>query len=149
MTSYAPLLAKDGHTQWNPDLIYFNNSEVKPTVGYQVQKLFGNNSGTKYISNQVVLSDNRDAVTKRIACSVVKDEATNEYIVKMVNLLPVSTDLKLDLGDITPVAVKASKTVLSGTPDDKNAMPITEEINAGKIMNLSLNPYSLTVIRIK
>jgi len=34
MTSYAPLLAKDGHTQWNPDLIYFNNTEVRPTVGY-------------------------------------------------------------------------------------------------------------------
>ena len=33
MTSYAPLLAKEGHTQWNPDLIYFNNREVKPTVG--------------------------------------------------------------------------------------------------------------------
>ena len=33
MTSYAPLLAKEGHTQWNPDLIYFNNTEVKPTVG--------------------------------------------------------------------------------------------------------------------
>ena len=32
MTSYAPLLAKEGHTQWNPDLIYFNNTEVKPTV---------------------------------------------------------------------------------------------------------------------
>ena len=31
MTSYAPLLAKEGHTQWNPDLIYFNNTEVKPT----------------------------------------------------------------------------------------------------------------------
>lgn len=149
MTSYAPLLAKEGHTQWNPDLIYFNNSEVKPTVGYQVQKLFGNNSGTKYIGNQVVLSDNRDAVTKRIACSVVKDEATNDYIVKLVNLLPVSTDLKLDLGDITPIADKASKTVLSGTPDDKNAMPVTEAINAGKIMNLTLKPYSLTIIRIK
>ena len=29
MTSYAPLLAKEGHTQWNPDLIYFNNREEK------------------------------------------------------------------------------------------------------------------------
>jgi alpha-L-arabinofuranosidase len=37
MTSYAPLLAKEGHTQWNPDLIYFNNREVKPTVGYYTQ----------------------------------------------------------------------------------------------------------------
>ncbi|MDR0573447.1 MAG: carbohydrate binding domain-containing protein, partial [Tannerella sp.] len=44
MTSFAPLLAKEGHTNWNPDLIYFNNKEVKPTVGYYVQQLYGQNS---------------------------------------------------------------------------------------------------------
>ena len=26
MSSYAPLLSKEGHTSWNPDLIYFNNT---------------------------------------------------------------------------------------------------------------------------
>ena len=25
LASYAPLIAKEGHTQWNPNLIYFNN----------------------------------------------------------------------------------------------------------------------------
>ena len=49
MTSYAPLLAKEGHTNWNPDLIYFNNNEVKPTVDYFVQQLYGQHSGTHYI----------------------------------------------------------------------------------------------------
>ena len=38
-----PLLAKEGHTQWNPDLIYFNNTEVKPTVGYYAQQMYGQN----------------------------------------------------------------------------------------------------------
>ena len=47
MTSYAPLLAKERHTQWNPDLIYFNNREVKPTTGYYVQKLYGQNAGNE------------------------------------------------------------------------------------------------------
>lgn len=45
MASYAPLLAKEGHTQWNTDLIFFNNKEVKPTVNYYVQQLFGQNAG--------------------------------------------------------------------------------------------------------
>ena len=45
MTSYAPLLAKEGHTQWNPDLIYFNNREVHLTVGYYVQQLYGQTAG--------------------------------------------------------------------------------------------------------
>ena len=33
MSSYAPLLAKDGRTQWNPDLIYFNNRGSKTDNG--------------------------------------------------------------------------------------------------------------------
>ena len=47
MTSYAPLLAKEGYIQWNPDLIYFNNKEVKPTVEYYVQQMYGQNSGNE------------------------------------------------------------------------------------------------------
>ena len=37
MTSYAPLLAKDRRTRWRPDLIYFNNMEVKPGTSYYTQ----------------------------------------------------------------------------------------------------------------
>lgn len=59
MTSYAPLLAKEKHTQWSPDLIYFNNREVKPTTGYYVQKLYGQNAGSHYIPSQIIL-DNQD-----------------------------------------------------------------------------------------
>ena len=41
MTSYAPLLAKEKHTQWSPDLIYFNNREVKPTTGIAFKSYMG------------------------------------------------------------------------------------------------------------
>ncbi|RYX82658.1 DUF1080 domain-containing protein [bacterium] len=53
LSSYAPLLAKSGHTQWNPDLIYFNNTTVAPTVNYYVQQLYGQNSGDTYLPNKV------------------------------------------------------------------------------------------------
>ena len=97
MTSYAPLLAKEGNTQWNPDLIYFNNSEVKPTVGYHVQKLFGNHAGNEYYSSLIVASDNREDIRKRIASSFVTDAETNDLIIKMVNLLPVAVSSTIDL----------------------------------------------------
>ena len=71
MASYAPLLAKDRHTQWNPDLIYFNNQEVKPTVGYYVQQMYGQNAGSEYIASSVTLDNAQDAVKKRIGVSVV------------------------------------------------------------------------------
>ena len=51
--SYAPLLGKIGRTQWNPNLIYFTNTRVAPTINYQVQRLFGNNAGDQYVHTTV------------------------------------------------------------------------------------------------
>jgi hypothetical protein len=79
MTSYAPLLAKEGHTQWNPDLVYFNSSEVKPTVNYFVQQLFGQNSGETYLTSDVKLSDKNESVRKRVVVSVVRDSNSNDF----------------------------------------------------------------------
>ena len=97
MTSYAPLLAKDGRTQWNPDLIYFNNREVRPTTGYYVQKLYGQHAGDHYIPSQVNLDNQDSRVKLRVGSSIVRDSKTGDVIVKLVNLLPVSieTDVRL------------------------------------------------------
>jgi alpha-L-arabinofuranosidase len=43
MASYAPLLAKYGHDQWHPNLIWFNNSQVVLTPSYHVQALASQN----------------------------------------------------------------------------------------------------------
>lgn len=40
LASYAPLLARIGHTQWEPDLIYFDAERVLPSASYYVQQLF-------------------------------------------------------------------------------------------------------------
>ncbi|MEU0805967.1 alpha-L-arabinofuranosidase C-terminal domain-containing protein [Streptomyces sp. NPDC005970] len=45
LASYAPLLAKRGRTQWLPDLIYFDNTHVWPTLNYHVQHMHSVNSG--------------------------------------------------------------------------------------------------------
>ncbi|MPY63282.1 alpha-L-arabinofuranosidase C-terminal domain-containing protein, partial [Streptomyces spongiae] len=45
LASYAPLLAKRGHTQWLPDLIYFDNTHVWTTLNYHVQQMHSVNSG--------------------------------------------------------------------------------------------------------
>jgi len=55
-----------GNTQWTPDLIYFNNTEVKPSVNYYTQQLFGQNAGDKYLSRTITLSDSSEIVAKRI-----------------------------------------------------------------------------------
>lgn len=45
LASYAPLLAKRGHIQWLPDLIYFDNTHVWLTLNYHVQRMHSLNSG--------------------------------------------------------------------------------------------------------
>jgi alpha-L-arabinofuranosidase len=148
MSSYAPLLAKDGHTQWNPNLIYFDNKEVKPTVGYYVQKMFGQNAGDQYLPASTVLSNNEDGVKKRIAISVVRDSKSNDLIVKLVNMLPVNVNAQVDLTGLVSPGSTAKKIELQGDPADKNAKPQESSITITDKSTLPLNPYSVTVIRL-
>ena len=49
LAAYAPMLAYDGHTQWTPDLIWFNNTTVWGSVNYYVQKIYGQNQPDRII----------------------------------------------------------------------------------------------------
>ncbi len=149
MTSFAPLLAKEHHTQWNPDLIYFNNTEVKPTVDYYIQKLYGQNSGNEYIPSLIKLSDNREDVSKRISVSVVKDHQSNDVIIKLVNMLPVEVNSKIDLSDYISERVKGELHVLAGDPASKDAKPEVSEINLMSDAKYKMPAYSFSLIRIK
>lgn len=147
MTSYAPLLAKDQHTQWSPDLIYFNNHEVKPTTGYYVQKLYGQNAGDQYIPSLTNL-DNQDGRVKiRIGSSIVRDSKTGDVIVKLVNLLPVSVEADINLSGISTIGSSATRTVLTGTPES-TPLPTTDTVEVGENFKQQLPAYSFTVIRV-
>ena len=147
MTSYAPLLAKEGYTQWNPDLIYFNNREVKPTAGYYTQLLFGQNAGDTYLPVECAVDNQREDVRERIATSVVRDSRTGDLIVKMVNLLPVPVKADLDLPFGTSDS-SASLHVLSGKPADKNVKPVSSSLAVGEDLAYEMPAYSLSVFRI-
>ena len=148
MTSYAPLLAKEGHTQWNPDLIYFNNTEVKPTVGYYAQQMYGQNVGSEYIASSVTLDNTQDAVEKRIGVSVVRDGKTGDMIVKLVNLLPVAVNAQVELPSLEGMDTTAVKTVLAGKPTDKQTRPVSGTMEVSEKFGYELPAYSFTVIRI-
>ncbi|MBF4472956.1 alpha-L-arabinofuranosidase C-terminal domain-containing protein [Flavobacterium sp. HJJ] len=149
MTSYAPLLAKDKHTQWNPNLIYFNNTEVKPTVGYEVQKLYGQNDGDLYIPSETALSNNQENVKSRIAISIIRDSKSSDLIVKLVNMLPIPISTSVDLKNSNLENTQAVKTVLTGEPSDKNARPTVTSCSASELAKTELPAYSFTVYRIK
>ncbi|MCD0466045.1 alpha-L-arabinofuranosidase C-terminal domain-containing protein [Flavobacterium sp. ENC] len=148
MASYAPLLAREKHTQWNPDLIYFTGNEVKPTVNYFVQKLYGQNPGDIYLQRKIKLSDTTNEVHKRIGVSVVQDNASGDLIVKLVNMLPVAVIPSIDVSNVTTTE-KANYTTFSGSPESTTVRPISQTITVTEAFSKELPPYSFTVIRIK
>ena len=148
MSSYAPLLAKDGRTQWNPDLIYFNNREVRPTTGYYVQKLYGQHAGDHYIPSQINLDNQDSRVKLRVGSSIVRDSKTGDVIVKLVNLLPVSIETDVRLPGMDGIQSSATRTVLAGAPE-ATPLPVTDTIEAGTSFKQELPAYSFTVIRLK
>ncbi len=149
MASYAPLLAKEGHTQWNPDLIYFDNLTVKPTVNYYVQQMYGLNAGDEYLPVTVRLSEPSGDIAKRLPVSVVKDSKTGDLIVKLVNILPAATRTNIRLDGVVVADTHAVKTVLSGALEDTDLKPQTSDCTVGCDFTCELPAYSLSVIRIK
>ena len=149
MASYAPLLAKEGHTQWNPDMIYFNNTEIKPTSSYYIQQLYGQHAGDRYIPALLTLSNTQENISKRIAYSIVKDSKTNEVIVKLVNILPVAVNASIDFGGMITNDTAALKTILTGNPGDKVVRPLMSDIMVSPKTTIELPAYSFTVLRMK
>lgn len=149
MTSFAPLLAKEGHTQWNPDLIYFNNAEVKPTVDYYVQMLYGQNSGDEYIPSTITLSDKRKELKKRIISSLVRDSKTGDYILKLTNLLPVEVNTTINLEQLKIKETEAVLTILKGELTNENSTPVKSSMGVGAQFNYQIPAYSFSIIRIK
>ena len=148
MTSYAPLLARERHTNWTPDLIFFDNAGVRLTTDYEVQRLFGNNAGNRYIRNEIKAEGLSEDARRRLASSVVRDDRTGDLIVKTVNLLPVEVTLRIDPAQTGTAAARAEVTVLAGNPSDRQVVPETSVLPVDRLPDLRLAPYSLTVVRI-
>lgn len=143
LASYAPLLGRVGHTQWNPNLIYFTGTEVLRTANYHVQQLFSLNSGDTYFPLSVPPS---------LAVSCVRDSASRRLIVKLVNVTGDTVPVTLTL----PESVKPEGvlTLLAGDPADVNTfekpdrvVPVTGTITAVPRLALEVPPCSLTVLR--
>ena len=149
MSSYAPLLAREGRTQWVPDMIYFNGTEVKPTVNYYVQQLFGANAGDRYVQTNLTTPDLRKDVRARTAFSSVIDSKSGDLVLKMVNMLPVERPFDLSIPGLNGYQPKAALTVLSGHPHDKGARPVESEIDVSEKFSYVMPPHSLNVVRIK
>ena len=63
MACYAPLFARQGYTQWAPNLIWYNSEEVVKTPSYYVQQLYMQNTGNVSLKTDVKGEDIYSAAT--------------------------------------------------------------------------------------
>ena len=149
MTSYAPMLAKDGHHNWNPDMIYFSNTEVRPTPAYETQRLFSVYGGDCYVASELKINVTRESGSSeeptfahRLGASVVRNSKTGKTYLKVINALPEPLILNVE-GLTIPAGTKAIG--FDGLPEDQQVVLKTEE-TTGK--DLTLPPYSIRVIEL-
>ena len=155
MVSYAPLFAHVDGWQWTPDLIWFNNLSSFGTTNYYVQKLFSNNKGTKVLN---MLQENKPLTGQQgLYASAALDEVTGEIILKLVNTSPDQKSNRITLQTSGKILPKARITVLKSDnlkefntiEKPETIKPVEHEIPLkGKNIELTVAPYSLTVVRI-
>ncbi len=143
MTSYAPLFARKGATNWNPDLIYFDNEKPYLTCSYYVQQLFGQSSGDYYYGDCVKLAGNN----KHAGQSVILNTQTRTLYVKICNASSSTVQANIDLSRFK-IKPDAQKTVLSGNPNDENnyerqpIIPVKENVALKAKFTEKIEPYS-------
>ena len=143
MTSYAPLFARKGATNWNPDLIYFDNHRPYLTCSYYVQQIFGQSSGDYYYGDCVKFNSNSNLLGQ----SVIYDSKTKKLFVKVCNAGGSAAQATIDLSRFK-VNSGAVKTTLSGNPNDENTydrqpvMPMKEDVSIKAKFTEKIEPYS-------
>ena len=156
MTSYAPLFARKNGTQWNPDLIYYDNERPFLTCSYYVQQLFGQSSGNYYYGDCVKFEgDAADAIQPmenvHYGQSVILNTKTRKLYVKLCNASDEAKKANINLSRFGIKKI-ATKTTLAGNANDENnfeAQPIApqkEQIKAQKKFSLDLAPYSFVML---
>ena len=157
MTSYAPLFARKNATNWNPDLIYFDNERPYLTCSYYVQQMFGQSSGQYYYGDCVTFQGDEAGVVQPVekspyGQSVVLNVKTRRLYVKLCNASAETKTATLNLSRFRSMKKTATKTVLCGPADAENnyeQQPISPQVStikAEKKQQLELAPYSFVMI---
>ena len=158
MTSYAPLFARKDGTQWNPDLIYYDNERTFLTCSYYVQQMFGLSSGNYYYGNCVMFEGDDAGVCQpeenvHYGQSVVLNTKTRQLFVKICNATAEAKTAHLDLSRFK-IGKFAEKMTISGQPEDENNFdkqpiaPVKETIKIKKRMDVEVAPYSFSLYTI-
>ena len=133
------MLSKDGHSNWNPDMIYFSNTHIRTTPAYEIQRLFSVYGGDKYVNSQLSIVNSQ--LSHRVGASVVRNSKTGKCYLKLVNALPSTLNISVE-GIALPATVKCQQ--FTGAIDDQKAKAVEIETSEPT----TLPPYTFRVIEL-
>lgn len=81
LASYAPLFNRIGHSQWTPDMIWFDADKVVLTPSYYVQKMFADYAGNAALE---LAGQEKSLRENKLYISAVKD-SSGAKIIKIAN----------------------------------------------------------------
>ncbi len=154
MTSYAPLFAYKHNTNWNPDMIYFDNERPFFTCSYYVQQMFGQSSGQYYYGDCVKFEGGDDEFKNhKLGQSVILNVKDRKLFVKVGNMTDNAIKADVDLSRFS-VKANAVKTTLEGALDAENnydkhpVEPKKENAKAAKKMTVEVPAHGLVMYTI-
>jgi alpha-L-arabinofuranosidase len=147
MSSYAPLFANVGNTQWNPDLIGYDQIRSFGSTSYWVQQMFARNVGDKVL-----------AVTASAAglyYSATIDSRTGQVYLKIVNPASQSVPSQLTFGGRD---ASAARTEVLSNPDPQTGNTLADPSavvparatlsGSGGVFSYEVPANSLTVVTV-
>jgi alpha-L-arabinofuranosidase len=148
MSSYAPLFANVGHTQWNPDLIGYDQVTSFGSTSYWVQRMFASNVGDRVLPVTASASG--------LYYSATVDSRSGRISLKVVN--PGASDVQVSLVFAGSAASRASVETL-GNPDPTvgNTLATPDAVSpvrsfisvTGGAFSLNAPAYSLSVVNVR
>lgn len=144
MTCYAPLLARIGYAQWDPDLIWFDEKTVCRTPSYFVQQMFAENLG----ESNILLTGGD------VPCQASYDAQKSELVLMLVNAsgqskeIPLSFDTEWTLKKeaTTEILLTGEASAAINTLEAESVKPVQRQICLPE--RYELPPFSFAVLRI-
>lgn len=126
LASYAPLFNRMGHSQWTPDMIWFDASKVYLTPSYYVQKMFSDYAGNEALE---LNGQEKSLRENKLYVSAVKD-SSGSTILKIAN--GSWDDQTLELLDSSGKALTAQAEIIRLTAASGKACEVIETDAIGK-----------------
>ena len=154
LASYAPLFNRIGHSQWAPDMIWFDDADVYLTPNYYVQKLYANHLGDHTLEmDEETIALRKDGIYVSVSeCLPDGDDASPERILKIVNAGEKDYTLPLADKNGQEIHTQAKAWILEASGEAAGNMPQPSHIREEEMAidgSVCLKGKTFTVLRFR